>query len=77
MKLEDKFFKSFFYPFLVGVFLSTLIVTIFLGLFTNNNYDKRTQENVINLEKNKSKINIRSINNLLNAFFFKVSSWFN
>ena len=48
MKLEDIFFKKFFYPFLVGIFLSTLVITIFLGAFTNNNYCKRTGNNVIN-----------------------------
>ena len=51
MKLENIFFKFFFYPFLSGVFLSTLIVTIFLGFFTDNNLDKRTIENIIDIGK--------------------------
>ena len=51
MELENIIFNSFFFPFLIGIILSTLVVTIFLGLFTNKNYDKRLQNNLINLEK--------------------------
>ena len=51
MKLEEKFFKSFFFIFLVGVILSTLVVTILLGLFTNDNYDQRTSQNIIIFQK--------------------------
>ena len=72
MKLESKFFKLFFFPFLTGIILSTLIVTIFLGIFTNKYLDKRTSENIINLEKNYSKININSINILLSTSIEKL-----
>ena len=51
MKLDEKFFKSFFFIFLVGVILSTLVVTILLGLFTNDNYDQRTSQNIIIFQK--------------------------
>ena len=47
MKLEDKFFKSFFYPFLLAIFLSTLAVTIFLYISTSNNFDKKSSQNII------------------------------
>ena len=62
MKLEDIFFKSFFFPFLIGVFLSTLIVTILLGFFTNDSYDTRTIQKIIDLEKKNSELNIKSAN---------------
>ena len=71
MKLENKFFNSFFYPFLIGIFLSTLIVTIFLGIFTNSYYDKRTIENILNLEEKFSKINIKSVNAILTTILQK------
>ena len=71
MKLENKFFNSFFYPFLIGVFLSTLIVTIFLGIFTNSYYDYRTLGNIIDLEKKYSKMNIKSVNVILTTILQK------
>ena len=77
MKLEDKFFKSFFYPFVSGAFLSTLIVVIFLSLFTNNNYDKRTSEIIINSKKDYSKLIINSANILLTTKFQKFQSSLN
>ena len=55
MKLEDKFFKSFFYPFILCTILCTLVVTLFLIFFTNNNYDRRALDRIINIEKNIQK----------------------
>ena len=77
MKLEDKFFKSFFYPFLIGVILSTLVVTVLLGSFTNNNFDKRTRQNIINAGKKNSEINFNSISILLTTKFLKIQSSLN
>ena len=77
MKLEDKFFQSFFYPFLVGVLLSMLIVTIFLGVFTNNYFDKRTGINIVNLEKKYASMNINSINSLLTTTLLKIQASLN
>ena len=71
MKLEDKFFNSFFYPFLICVILSTLIVTIFLGVFTNSFYDKRTTEKILDLETKFSKVNIKSVNAILTSILQK------
>jgi len=51
MELKDIFFKSFFFQFVSGIILSTLVITIFLGIFTNNYYDKRTSKNIIEMEK--------------------------
>ena len=71
MKLENKFFNSFFYPFLIGIFLSTIIVTIFLGIFTNSFYDEKTLENIFDLEKKFSNINIKSVNVILTSILQK------
>ena len=68
MELKDIFFKSFFYTFLSGIILSTLVITIFLGLFTNNYYDKRTSKNIINIEKKNSEIKIKSIITIITTY---------
>jgi len=72
MELKDIFFKSFFYPFLVGIFLSTLVITLTLGIFTNNYYDKRTRKNIIDLEKKYSEIMIKSINTMITTFISRL-----
>ena len=77
MKLEHKFFNSFFYPFLIGVVLNMIVVTIFLFIFTNNYYDKRTAKNIVDLEKKFSKININSINTLVATTLLKVQASLN
>ena len=69
MKLEDIFIKAFFYPFLICIILSSIIVTIILGLFTNNNINKRTGENIINLEKKYSKMIINHVNAFITTKF--------
>ena len=71
MKLEDKLYTSFFYPFLIGVFLSTLIVTIFLGIFTGSYNDKHSKEKIIELEIKYSQMNIKSVNVILTNILLK------
>ena len=68
MKLEEKFLNAFFYPFLICFILSILIVTVLLGFFINNNAEK-TNENIINLEKNYSKMIINQINIFISTKF--------
>ena len=77
MKLEDKFFRSFFYPFLVGIFLSMIIVTILLSKFTNDFFDMRTGKNIVDIEKKYSKININSMNALLTTTLLKIQASLN
>ena len=77
MKLEDKFCNSFFYSFLISIILSTLIVSIILGLFTNNNYSKKTMNNIIDLESKNSKMIIKSVNVLLTTSFQKIQASLN
>ena len=77
MKLEDKFFKSFFYPFIISTILSTLVVTLFLLFFTNNYYDRKSLEQIINSEKKYSKININSVSVLLTTTIQKIQAGLN
>ena len=77
MKLEDKFFNSFFYPFFISVILCTLFATIFLSSYTNINYDDKTRNNIIDLEKQNSKMIINSANVLLAKTFQKIQSGLN
>ena len=51
MKLEDKFFKEFFYPFLIGIFLSILVVAIILSHYTNDYLDKKSANDIYLMEK--------------------------
>ena len=77
MELKDKLFNSFFYPFLISIILSTLIVTLFLGFFTNNYYDQRTYENIINTEKRNSQMLIKSAIILMQNAFQKIQASLN
>ena len=77
MKLEDKFFNSFFYPFLIGVLLSMITITIFLAIFTNNYFDKKTGQKIVDLEKKFAKVNINSVNALLTTTLLKVQASLN
>ena len=71
MKLENKFFKEFFYVFLLSIFLCTLIVTLLLGFYTNNYYDKRMSKSILSLNKNYSKIILNSMNVIVTTYFLK------
>ena len=77
MKLEDKIFKSFFYPFLVGILLNSLIIIIILILFSNSNFDKRTIQNIINLEIKYSQVNVRIANTILSLILSKIQESLN
>ena len=74
MKLEKKFFNSFFYTFLIGILLDMIIDTILIYKFTNNYYDRRTAQKIIDLEKKYAKININSVNTLLTTTLVKVQA---
>ena len=72
MKLEDQFFHFFFYPFLLGVIFSTIIILICSIIFSNNYIDKITGNNLIELGKEYSKININSVNDLISTSLLKI-----
>ena len=71
MKLEDKFFTLFFYPFLISVTLSSFGLIIFLGILTNK-FNKRESIQIINLETKYSKVAINSINVILKTSIQKI-----
>ena len=52
MKSEDKFFNAFFYPFLIGIILSIIIVAVILAIYSNNYLDKKSAQDIYELEKN-------------------------
>ena len=72
MKLEYKFFNAFFYPFLIGITLSIVIVAIILSYYSNDYLDKKTAEDIFNLEKKYATVNINSINILLSNTLLKI-----
>ena len=65
MRLEDKFFNSFFYLFLVGIFFSLIILSLILFYYSENFLDKRTSSEVYYLEKKYAESNINSMNILI------------
>ena len=71
MKLEDKFFKEFFYVYMTSIILCLFLITLLLVLFTNNYYDKRMSQNILSLNKNYSKIILNSINIIVTSYFLK------
>ena len=77
MQIENKFFVSFFYPFLICIIISTLVLIIILVSFTNNKLDERTRKKIINLEKNNSKMIINPANAIISTKFLKFQSGLN
>ena len=72
MKLENKFLSAFFYPFLIGIILSIIIVAFIIYRYSNNYLDKKSAEDIYTLEKKFATININSINVLLSNALLKV-----
>ena len=75
--MEEKLLKSFFFPFLVGVILSSFILIIFVFLLTNSNIDKRTTQSLIDLEIQISKINLKKVNLILDSILLKIQTSLN
>ena len=72
MKLEEQFFHFFFYPFLMGVSLSAIVIIACSLIFTNNYIDKITGNNIIKLGKEFSEININSANEIISTTLLKI-----
>ena len=72
MKLENKFLSAFFYPFLIGIILSIIIVAFIIYRYSNNYLDIKSAEDIYTLEKTYATININSINVLLSNALLKV-----
>ena len=72
MKLEDKFFRAFFYPFCFGILASIIIVITILSYYLNRYLDEATAEGVFELETKYSKNSIYSANLLLSDLLLKL-----
>ena len=72
MKLEDKFYSAFFYPFLIGITLSIIIVAIILSHYSTGYLDIRTSSDIYKLETNFARNNIYSANILLTNLLTKI-----
>ena len=72
MKLEDKFLKTFFYPFLIGIVLSIGIVASILTFYSNDYLDKKSAQDIYNMEKRFATINLNSVNVLISNTLLKV-----
>ena len=72
MRLEDKFFDSFFYLFLIAIFFSIIIVMMILIYFSQDFIDESRANEVIEIEKRYAKANINSINILLYNMMLKL-----
>ena len=71
MKMESLFFKYFFFTFLIGIFISALIIVLLIGIFTNNYYDKTFIYDIIKLEKKYAEEKIKSANIKVNSLLLK------
>ena len=72
MKLEDKFFSAFFYPFFIGVALSIAIVITILFHYSKGFLDERTASEVYKVETNFANNNIYSVNILITNLLLKI-----
>ena len=72
MKLEEKFFSTFFYPFLFGIISSIIIVIVILSHYSKGYLDKPTAKDVHEVETKYARNNIYSANLLLSDLLIKV-----
>ena len=71
MKLEEKFFNTFFYPFCFGILASIIIVIALFSYYSNGFLDKTASECVYQTEIKYSRNNIYSANLLLSDLLIK------
>ena len=72
MRLEDKFFNIFFYPFLFGIISSIIIVIVILSYYSKGYLDKTTANDVYKVETKYARNNIYSASILLTDLLLKV-----
>ena len=72
MKLEDKFHNVFFYPFLIGISLSIILVVTIITYFSRGFLDENTAKVVYETEKKFARNNIYSANIILTNFLLKI-----
>ena len=72
MRLENKFFTTFFYPFLFCIISSIIIAIVILSFFSKGYLDKTTANDVYKVETKYAKNNIYSASILLTDLLLKV-----
>ena len=72
MKLEDKFFSTFFYPFFLGFLSSIIIVIAVLAYYSKGFLDETTANDVYKVETKYARNNIYSANLLLSDLLIKI-----
>ena len=72
MRLEDKFFNSFFYLFLIAITSSMILVVTILFYYSENYIDTKTAKDIIHMEKEYANSNINSMNVLLSNMILKL-----
>ena len=77
MKLEYQLFHSFIIPFITGIILCAAMVISSSIYFTNKYTDRTTRNNIIEIEKKNSKININSVDLLITTHLLKIQSALN
>ena len=77
MKLEEQFYHSFYYTFLSGITFSFLTLIIFSIIFTNKYIDKKTGDNIIEMENKFAKVNLNRINCLISSSLLKIQGSLN
>ena len=72
MKLEEKFFTAFFYPFFIGIALSIIIVATILSYYSTGYLDPRTASDIYKVETKFAENNIYSANLILTNTLLKI-----
>lgn len=72
MKLETKFQKAFFFPFLIGTTVTVSVVLVLLFLYSFKHLSESSKKNSEKAEKDYSISNLYAINNQLNGFIATV-----
>ena len=72
MRLEDKFFNTFFYLFLIAIITSIIVIFTLLFYYSINYLDKNSAKAIYNIEKRYVDVNINSINILITNVILKI-----
>ena len=72
MKLENELFHFFFYPFFIGLVLSAVTIIVCSIIFSHDYLDIKTVNNIVDLGKEYTKININSANALVSSTLLKI-----
>ena len=71
MKLETKFQKVLFFPYVLGTIITIIAVSIILFKFSYEKLDDKTKESIIESEEYFSEVTLYSVHTLLSRFLSK------